>query len=336
MNHRRPSHDELTPEDLFRPEPSPGATIPGEVVRSTEMPWNAQPGSPQAQQPEYFGDPAQPTQSYQQSYGPPVEEASTQFMPPFPAAQPPEQPYGQQAAPTQAYGGYPAAQAPTQPPAPVPVGSGAGSRFSPKAIGITVVAACAVLGIGVAAVLSSGGSGSAAAAGTHPSASGSAVRPVGDAKGGSAADPAQAKALSDLLATASNSRTAVISAVGSIEHCQNLDQAAENLTTAAGLRGHLVDQLSALQTDRLPQGTALVEALRQGWTASQSADAHYAAWAKASKNSCDHKHHPADGAEKAAGAAASSDATIAKQKASRLWDAIAGATGLPKRASTQL
>jgi len=90
LNHRRPNNDELTPDDLFRPEPSPaqyagGTTIPGEVVRSSDMPWNT------PAQPEYYGGDAQPD-PYQQQYPPqapypqqPVEEASTQFMPPFPA-----------------------------------------------------------------------------------------------------------------------------------------------------------------------------------------------------------------------------------------------------------
>lgn len=380
MNHRRPSHDELTPEDLFRPEPAQGTTIPGEVVRSSEMPWN----SPAQQQPEYFGEAPQPTQPFQQPplqqpplqqpygqpyeqqpyeqqpsyeapaygqqpYAPPADEASTQFLPPFPAGpQPQAQPQSQAQPPS--YGGYPQPQTQPQtqmqpqpgygyqPPASPPPAPGgrSGARFSPRAIGIAVVAGCAVVGIGIAAALSGGGGGSAAAAGTHgPSASGSS-KSTADARTGSSVDQGQAKAMSDLLATASNSRSAVISAVGSIQHCQNLDQAAQDLTTAAGLRGQLIQQLAALQTDKLPDGGALATALQQGWKASQSADTHYAAWAKASKSSCDHKHTPKDGAEKQAGAAASSDATVAKQKASRLWDAIAGPAGLPKRASTQL
>ncbi|MFC1433355.1 hypothetical protein ACEZDB_22170 [Streptacidiphilus sp. N1-3] len=323
MNHRRPSHDELTPEDLFRPEPAQGTTIPGEVVRSSEMPWN----SPQPQQPEYYGEP-QPQAPYQQVQ-PPAEEASTQFMPPFPAA--PQQSYGGYS-PQQDYGrGY---QPPVPPQAAPPGPAGrAPRRFSPMVIGIAVVAGCAVLGIGVAAAVSGGGSGTGTA-GSGASASSSAS--ASSAAGGAPADQAQAQALSDLLKGAANSRSAVVAAVGDIEHCQNLDGAAQDLSAAATSRGQLVQQLEGLQTDKLPDGTELVTALKEGWNASKNADTHYAAWAKQSKSSCDHKHKPAAGGEKRAGDSASSTATVAKQKASRLWDAIASPTGLPKRSSIQL
>ncbi|MFC1415298.1 hypothetical protein ACEZDE_01365 [Streptacidiphilus sp. N8-3] len=342
MNHRRPNNDELTPDDLFRPEPQSaqpgGTTIPGEVVRSTDMPWNA----PAQQQPEYYGE-YQP-QPYQQPQ--PGGEESTQFMPPFPAE--PQQPYGaaqqgygqqdytqqsagygQQPQSQQGYGGYQA------PPPQAPYGSapaGPGRRFSPRAIAVGVVAACAVVGIAVGAALSGSG-GNASAAGTPgPSASGSASAKAA----GSGVNQAQAQALSDLLKSASNSRTSVIAAVDDIKHCQNLGQAEQNLTTAAGMRGQLVTQLGTLQTDGLPGGAELVTALKQGWTASQSADTHYAAWAKASGSNCAHKHQPKDGGELQAASSASSDATVAKTKASRLWDAIAEKTGLPSRTKSQL
>ena len=365
LNHRRPSNDELTPDDLFRPEPpqsqhAGGNTIPGEVVRSTDMPWNT------PAQPEYLGGTA-PVPYQQQQYPPeqyqpeqyqpdpyqadayqsaqyqqqPVEEASTQFMPPFPAEpQPPQQQgygsyqpgygaqpgYGQQPQPQQAGYGYQAAP-PQAPPA------GGARRFSPRAIAIAVVAACAVVGIAVGAALSGGGGGTAAAAGTGgPSASAGASQQAA----GSGVNQAQAQALSDLLKSASNSRASVVAAVYNIQHCQNLDQAAQNLTTAAGMRGQLITQLGTVQTDGLPDGTELVAALKQGWTASQSADTHYAAWAKASAGSCAHKHQPKAGDEERAAGTASSNATVAKRTASRLWNAIAAKTGLPERAYTAL
>ena len=107
---RRNSSDELTPEDLFRPEPmdggSTGGTIAGEVLYSSQdsLPWNGagqqQPQLPQSSDmPEYFGDAtavapipdyAAPTYGVPnhgvQNYGSPGGgEASTQFLPPFPA-----------------------------------------------------------------------------------------------------------------------------------------------------------------------------------------------------------------------------------------------------------
>jgi hypothetical protein len=347
LNHRRPSHDELTPEDLFRPEPPQaqrpgGTTIPGEVVRSNDMPWNA------PAQPEYFGEaPAayQPA-PYQPPQYPQAEEASTQFMPPFPAEPQQQtqiqQPYPQQQAPQQPpqqpYGGYQQQgygyQAPPPPQGPGPSGPqpGPGRRFSPKAIAIAVVVGCAVVGVAVGAAVSGGGKTNGAAGSSGASASSSASASAA----GPGADQAQAKALSDLLNSAANSRESVVSAVADIERCQNLDGAAQDLTAASGMRGQLITQLGTLQTGSLSHGTELVTALKEGWTASQNADAHYAAWAKASKGSCAHKDQPKNGDDKQAGDRASSNATIAKQKASKLWDAIASSTGLPARASTQL
>ena len=387
MNHRRPSHDELTPEDLFRPEPvqapqAGGTTIPGEVVRSSEMPWNTPPP-----QPEYFGEPpaayqapqqapqqdlqpyqggaAYPVEAYQAPQAPaygqqqPVEEASTQFMPPFPAApqqtqaMPPQpsyggyqQEYGQQQAPQPSYGqpqaygqpqqGYgqqaPPPQAPGYAAGTGTRGGGPARRFSPKVIAVAVVAACAVVGVVVGIAASGGGkSASAAGAGT-PTASASASAQAS----GSGVDQAQAKALSDLLTTAASSRSSVITAVADIQHCQNLSESAQNLTTAAGARSQLITQLGTLQTSGLPQGAALVTVLKEGWTASRDADTHYAAWAEASKSSCDHKHQPKSGGDKQAGDSASYTATADKTKASRLWDAIAAKTGLPERSKSQL
>jgi hypothetical protein len=355
LNHRRPSHDELTPEDLFRPEPpqaqgTAGNTIPGEVVRSNDMPWNA------SAEPEYFGDapaayaPA-PQQSYgqqaaylPQSYQPQAEEASTQYMPPFQAEQQTQQ-YQQQPPPPpqqqqqqQPYGGGYQQQGygyqappPPQDPGSYPQQPGPGRRFSPKAIAIAVVVACAVIGVAVGAAVS-GGKTTGAAGTTGSSASTSASA----SPAGPGADQAQAKALSDLLNSAANSRESVVSAVADIERCQNLDGAAQDLTAASGMRGQLITQLGTLQTGSLSHGAELVTALKQGWTASQNADAHYADWAKASKGSCAHKHQPKNGDDKQAGDRASSTATVAKQKASQLWDAIASSTGLPARASTQL
>ncbi|MEZ0093930.1 hypothetical protein [Streptacidiphilus sp. EB129] len=333
-------------------------------------------------QPEYYGN-APATQAMPPQGAP---EASTQFLPPFPAAPGPQQPPGQQP-PTQALtqpmqqpgfgGGYQApppqgfgAPQPGQPaygqaqqgqygqtqfqqPQPQGYGyppgggyqpepeydypeQGRSRRFSPRAIALAVVGGCVVLGIGMAAALSGGGSAAPAAAHSTGSAgaqsSASAANPSASSGGASS----EAQALSSLLATASNSRGAVIGAVSDIEHCQNLDQAQQNLTAAATTRQQLITELGGLQTDQVSSGAELVSALQAGWTASAAADTHYAAWAAASKGSCGQKHKPQSGGEKKAGDAASGEASAAKAKASRLWNAVAAADGLPKRSAGQL
>jgi hypothetical protein len=343
--------------------------MPGEIIRSSPdgLPWNAPTQAQPEGQPEYYGEPGYGEQGYgevgygEQGYGPqaqsaaPVQEASTQFMPPFPAAPQPQQPpYGNGYQPAQQQG-YPQAQdpqgygqngygAPTQAYGQGGYGQGGygqgrghddrpARRFSNRSIGIAVVAGCAIVGIAVAAAVAGGGSPKGAtAAGT-----GSSVAAGSGASSGTSASPgqAQAMAMSNLLATASHSRAAVISAVNDITHCQNLDQAQQNLTTAAGLRKQLVTQLGSMQTDQLKDGSQLVAALQQGWKASESADNHYAAWAAESKGSCAKNDKPKNGGRNAADTA-SGTASTAKAKASRLWNAIAEETGMPKLSATEL
>ena len=396
MNHRRPNFDELTPEDLFRPEPPTGpgqmpGTIPGEVLHSSQepIPWEGQ-GHQASGEPEYFGDPTGvlPLPAHGlPAHGLPAHglpdpnssggEASTQFLPPFPAAPGADAPTAlQQWQPQQpGYGGYQQQQQqPSYEPAPAQSGyaqpqygqqqtytqplqqpqyggqqtggnggqggvrgggSGArpgpgGRRISNRTIAAIAIAACAVIGIGAAAMFE--GSDTPAQASTTASASASAA-----ASGASnTQEKVQAQALSDLLATASNGRSAVITAVGNVKGCQSLGQSQQDLTTAAGLRQQLIQQLATLQTDALPNGTELVKVLREGWQASADADAHYAAWADQSKSSCAHKHQPKAGGELSQGDADSGMASADKAKASQLWNAIADATGMPRRSSIQL
>jgi len=203
------------------------------------------------------------------------------------------------------------------------------SRFSPKAIAITVVAACAVIGVCAAAALSGGSSGTPSADGTA-AASSSAAAGSGDAQ-------AQAQALSDLLGTAASSRSEVIAASSAIAHCKDLDSSIAALHDAAGQRRTLVSKLGALQVDQLPDGAQLVTLLTQGWQASASADEHYAAWGTGSKGSCaGKKHKPAAGGERNAAIQASGTASEAKKKAASLWNAIAAKYGLPTRDEYQL
>lgn len=393
MNHRRPNFDELTPEDLFRPEPPTGfgqkpGTIPGEVLHSSQepLPWDA-PGHQASGEPEYFGDPTGVMPMPPHGLPGPnssVGEASTQFLPPFPAAPTdpgataptalqqwqPQQPgygggYQQQTAyePQPAYepapSGYGQTQygqqpqtytQPVQQPqygAQQPGGNGGqggvrgggsgsrsgsgGRRISNRTIAAIAIAACAVIGIGAAAMFADGDT--PAQASTTAGASASAPASSGASN---SQEKVQAQALSDLLATASNGRSAVITAVGNVKSCQSLGQSQQDLTTAAGLRRQLIQQLGTLQTDALPNGTELVKVLREGWQASADADAHYAAWAGQSKSNCAHKHQPKAGGELSQGDADSGMASADKAKASQLWNSIADATGMPRRSSVQL
>jgi len=213
-----------------------------------------------------------------------------------------------------------------------PVGggrSGSGRRFSNRAIAIAAIAACAVIGV-IAATVMAGGSSPAKSAGAPSSVSASASAPE------VSENTAQAQALSNLLATAANGRSAVIAAVSNVNGCQNLSQSQTDLTTAAGLRKQLIQQLALLQTSQLAHGAELVSELRTGWQASADADTHYAAWAAQSASSCAHTHKPKPGGQLAQGDAASGTATEAKAKAAKLWNVIAKETGMPERSGDQL
>ena len=274
------------------------------------QPYGGQQASYGGQQASYGGQQAsygQPT-----AYGQPVQQPSYGGQPP----------YGQQ--PGGGYSGGGSGYA-------APGGGGsARRRFSNRAIAIAAIAVCAVVGISAAAL--AGGGGGAAKSGTTASSSVSSsasTAPVSESK-------VQAQALSDLLATAANGRSAVIAAVGNVKGCQSLSQSQQDLTTAAGLRKQLIQQLGLLQTNQLAHGSELVGELRQGWQASADADTHYAAWAAQSVSSCAHTHHPSTGGQLEQGDAASGTATDAKAKAARLWNDIAKQTGMPERSGSQL
>ncbi|GAA2939973.1 hypothetical protein ACYCCF_17280 [Streptomyces argenteolus] len=198
-----------------------------------------------------------------------------------------------------------------------------------------VVVGCAVVGLAAGALMSGGdekpGDDKQPVA-AQSSSAGEASAP--------AADPAepQAQGLDKLLADSNNSRAAVISAVEKIKGCQALDQAATDLRGAATQRRDLVTRLEGLAIDRLPAHAELKSSLTEAWQASAEADDHYAAWAVQAKNNkkvC--KGGKARSTDATARANASSgEATRAKQKASGLWNSIAGKYGLTKRAPTDL
>ncbi|MBV6698572.1 hypothetical protein [Kitasatospora aureofaciens] len=322
--------------------------LPTQAMPAQGAPWGTapHPGAPQPGMP-------QPGMS-QPGYGVPQADPApeTQHLPPYPAAQPgypqPGPAYPPQPGP--GYQGYPPAAQP-QPVAPdysgpeyqtaaVPLHEGRGSgRPSNKLIIGGVVAGCAAAGILVAVLMSSDDTKSGSDKKTAPVAATSSAAPGPSSASGSAStvDPevkAQAQPLSDLLGTASDSRSAVVGAVGSVQKCDKLPESQQALTGAAGKRRELQTKLGQLKTDKLPGGPQLVEQLNAAWTASAQADDEYAAWASDSQapGACgkqDNQHYKN-------AVAASGTATTAKKQAATLWNAIATQAGLPSRSDGDL
>ncbi|MEU3569817.1 hypothetical protein AB0E96_15510 [Kitasatospora sp. NPDC036755] len=339
-----------------------GHALPTQAMPAQPMPG---PGASWGGQQPGYGAP-------QPGYGAPRPEPApeTQHLPPYPAGDPhaagypaaQAQPGYPQPQPAPGYQGYPPAAHPAQDyhqgyapeqgqdygqgydrgfDATQGGGSGRGGRPSTKLIVGGVVAGCAAAGILVAVLMGGGdepkgddkkntpvaATGSTSATPGAPSASGS----------GAAVDPdvkAQAQPLSDLLGTASDSRSSVVSAVASVQKCDKLPESQQALTAAAGKRRELQSKLGQLKTDKLPGGQQLVEQLNAAWTASAQADDEYAAWAQDAQGSCDAKKQ--DNQHYKNAVQASGTATTAKKQASTLWNAIAGQTGLPNKSDGDL
>lgn len=212
-------------------------------------------------------------------------------------------------------------------------------RKSPVALIAAVVVGCAVVGLGAGMLLSGGDEEPSKTGGQNVAASSAAPSASAGQPTEKPADPAepQAQELSKLLATSSSSRETVISSVGSIGQCKNLDQAASDLRGAAEQRRGLITKLQALSVDKIPDNAALTAALTKAWQASAAADDHYAAWADQMKGKKACKGgHARSTSQKAAGDAKSGEATNAKREASGLWNPIASKYGLEKRSPTQL
>ncbi|WP_399886184.1 hypothetical protein ACGH7X_16990 [Streptomyces sp. BBFR51] len=221
-------------------------------------------------------------------------------------------------------------------------GGGRGGRGGRTGSRLPLLAAVgvgiAVVGVGAGAMMAGGGEdedkgGNQTVSATAPaseSASASASPSV---------DPArqQAVELDKLLAESGTGRTTVINAVGDVKTCDNLPQAAKDLREAAKQRSGLVDSLSKLSVDKLPQHTELTTALTKAWQASASADNHYAAWADqaAGKKGCK-KGKARNTGQAQAGNRASGTASKEKAEAAKFWNAIAKQYGLTERQPTQL
>ncbi|MFE6050919.1 hypothetical protein ACFQ6N_09200 [Kitasatospora sp. NPDC056446] len=345
----------------------PGHSLPGHSVPGMPSPGQAMPApgaSWGGQQPGYGVPQAEPAPETQylppypvgdpQAGGYPAPQAQPGYPQPQPAPGYPAYPVAaqpQQAYPAQEYqpgysqggnqgytGDYGQDRGP-DPDATQAGGSGRGRPSSKLIIG-GVVAGCAAAGVLVAVLVSGGGGGETTSDKKNsPVAAGSTSAPgTASASGsGAAVDPdvkAQAQPLSDLLGTASDSRSSVVSAVASVQKCDKLPESQQALTAAAGKRRELQSKLGQLKTDKLPGGQQLVEQLNAAWTASAQADDEYAAWAQDAQGSCDAKKQ--DNQHYKNAVQASGTATTAKKQAATLWNTIAGQSGLPNRGDGDL
>ncbi|MGW2373840.1 hypothetical protein [Kitasatospora sp. NPDC001683] len=370
-----PNSGDFNLDDLFRPEPGQPQGQPGPSQGPTAVPPVGQPsGQPEylgegGHSQQQWGAVPQP------GYGVPPQAdpaPATQHLPPYPAGDPqgggypaPQPGYGvpPQAAP--GYQGYPPAAQPQPPQQPgYPAQgygqggygqggygqdpdatqggrSGSGGRPSNKLVIGGVVAVCAVAGVLVAVLMNGNDDTAKSGQKTTPvAATGGTASAAASASGsGAAADPdvkAQAQPLSDLLGTASDSRSAVVSAVASVQKCDKLPDSQQALSAAAGKRRELQSKLGQLKTDKLPGGQQLIDQLNAAWTASAQADDEYAAWATDAQSSCDPKKPDTGNQHYKNAVQASGTATTAKKQASTLWNAIATQTGLPPRGDGDL
>ncbi|MDX6348503.1 MAG: hypothetical protein QOF84_3293 [Streptomyces sp.] len=279
-------------------------------------------GGPQSQPQQGQPQPQQPQDDFAHLY----RQEGAPPAPPAPQAAPYQQPYQQQSYEPQSY----------EPPyAPPPGGR---KKLSPAAVIGIVVAGCAVAGLAAGALLSGGGGDAQASPTDSPSSAASTAASSDSGSGASVAEQ-QAKKLDALLKTSGSSRAAVISAVASIQSCQNAGTAASDLRSAATQRTSLVTQLGTLAVDQLPNHQALTDALTKAWNASAEADTHYAAWGDQVANDgnkyCKHGSARNTG-QTSAGTRASGTASQNKKTAVRLWNTIAKKYGLTQRSYTQL
>ncbi|WP_051740429.1 MULTISPECIES: hypothetical protein [Kitasatospora] len=303
-------------------------------------------------QPEYFGDSVLPTQAMpvqQQGMpapgwggaahpGHPADHGqATQYLPPYPGADP--QGAGGYPPARPGYADGPAADYPDRS-GPAPAGRGGGRSSNKLVIGGVVVGGIAAAAL-VAVLMSGGddkpGSKPQAAPATTGGTTTAATAQQGPGPTTASVSPevkAQAQALSDLLGTANDSRQAVIGAVASVQKCEKLPESQQALTAAAGQRRELQSKLSGLKTDKLAGGPQLVEQLNAAWAASATADDEYAAWAGDAQSGCDPKKN--DNQHYKNAVAASGTATTAKKQASGLWNTVAGQTALPTRTDGDL
>ncbi|MEU6161328.1 hypothetical protein [Streptomyces sp. NPDC047130] len=184
-------------------------------------------------------------------------------------------------------------------------------------------------GTGDATQASSGSSGVTAGTGTGATGPGGTDTTGGggsssDTSSGTSAEQGQAERLDSLLAENSGRRQSVQGAVEALHACHDLSSAREVFQDAADTRAALLDQLSGLDLDALPEG--LVSDLRNAWDASEDADLAYVEVVDEVSGSCSPSRVAAAGAS-AEAEEANRRATEAKRDFVAAWNPLAAEHG---------
>jgi hypothetical protein len=145
---------------------------------------------------------------------------------------------------------------------------------------------------------------------------------------GPAAEQVAAQDLSQLLAQSVSDRSAIVSAVNSVNACgSNLTGDAQTFQQAATSRKSLLSQLNALQ-DSYVLPAQLLQDLSGAWQSSYQADQDFANWANDENSNGCTAHDTSDPNYQAA-TGPDNQATTDKQAFVNLWDPIASQYGLP-------
>ena len=146
----------------------------------------------------------------------------------------------------------------------------------------------------------------------------------------------EAQSFNALLISSSSDRTGTVNATNDISNCGNLSQDEATLQSSEQSRQMLLDQLSQLDTAKLPNSAQLVATLTAAWNASEQADSSYAAWAgDLVQTGCVGQASTNDPNWQAA-QTANAQATAAKTEFVMIWNSIATTYGLPTYTQQQI
>jgi DnaJ-class molecular chaperone len=136
----------------------------------------------------------------------------------------------------------------------------------------------------------------------------------------------ESSAVNDLFNAMETSRSNLATALGEVDTCTALTDAATAIQQVADDRSTQLQQARALAVDQLANGADLQSALESALTYSQQADQSYASWATAvSQGDC--QGTPPTTTDQQAGNSASENATTYKATAVADWNQIAGTYG---------
>jgi hypothetical protein len=157
-------------------------------------------------------------------------------------------------------------------------------------------------------------------------------RPVGSTTSGTATVASaqqQARMMSALILTSSQSRSAVKSAVVATKACRSLPANAETFRAAASARRSQRDQAGALDVSAVASGADLVGTLVRAMHYSEQADNAFAAWATELAGGTCHAGRTTTGDFEEADRESNS-ATTEKKHFVAVWNPVARSYGLPR------